>query len=317
MRGVSLLLLLGCASAPAPAPAASSPEGSHAELLRPVGAPASIAELDEAIGRLKDLASRSSEPGPLLLRLADALHERATAHGRAEALTMEEAFEQRRDSEARERAEAEGEVHAAARLRDLSRARQVLEAIEPSSPHYAAARRTRFWLLAERRDWEADSLAAARDIIDGGSEGELRAAAQLRLAEAAFADARFDDALTHYAAVLATAGAEPQTRAFASYKRAWVLFDLDRFTEADGAFAECIAIAHDESADQTLVREAAKDRLRVHVSLQSPPERVLGVIAESTDDLELRATLASRYEQQLRDSGQLTEADAFRGALMH
>lgn len=316
MRWLVLLSTLGCASAPTPAPADPSdpPEGSETELLRPRDAPGEIAGLGDTIRRLEDLAARSSEPAPILIRLAEALQERAAAHSRAEMTALDASFEE--PAEARGASEARAQEHAAARLADLEEARRVLESIEPSSPAFDEAREARFWLLAERREWETESLEAARELLEGETRASLVAAAHLRLAEHSFVEADLEAALEDYDRVLATEGADRQTRAYASYKRAWVLYNLSRFEDADRAFADVITLAEGNPGGPQLVREAAKDRIRVHVSLQSSPERVLTVITESTEDAELRATLANRYEQMLRDSGQLAQADAFRAALL-
>lgn len=316
--GCVLACALGCASAPVPPAegARLAPEGSRTELLRPRESPRASAVLDEVVARLRDLAGRSSEPGPLLLRLAAAHQERAAAHGRAGAVAMEEGFAHRGDPDAEGEARAQVERHAAARVADLERARRVLESLGPSSPEHARARRALFWLLTERREWEADALAAARAILETEASGPLTAAAHLRLAEAAFEGAALDDALAEYEGVLATDGADAQTRAYASYKRAWVLFNLGRMAESDRAFAQVRAISAEAPGGDQLAREAAKDRVRVQVSLGSAPERVLTVITESTDDPALRASLATRYERMLRDAGQLARADAFRSALL-
>ncbi len=320
MRWLLMVLISGCASAPPPAPAspppAEAPEGSYVELLRQLGTPGSIAELDGDIRQLVDLASRSDDPAPLLLRLAEAFQARAAAHGRAEAVALEERFERRGDDDAEAAAQATASEHAEARVADLVWARRVLESIEPSSPSFVDAQEARFWLLAERREWEEESLEAARTLLDGSAREPMRAAAHLRLAEHAFLEADLENALERYDQVLATAGADAQTRAYASYKRAWVLYNLSRFEDADRAFADVIALAGESAGGPQLIREAAKDRIRVHVALESSPERVLAVITESTEDAELRASLATRYEQMLRDSGQLAAADAFRAALL-
>lgn len=312
MRAVLMVLLCACSTTTvAPRRSEDAPPGSHVERIRGRPAPAAIAALDDEVRRLKSLAGRADDPGPLLLRLADSLMERAAAHGREEARAFEAGVEHPVRSPAREAAEARASRHGEERVADLTRARGVLEAIDAESPEGERARRTLFWLLAERREWAADATAAARAVVATRSTGSLLAAAHLRLAEAAFLDARLEEALVHYEAVLGTEGADGQTAAFASYKRAWVLLNLQRFEEADRAFGRTLVLARGLE-QHSLAREAAKDRLRVHVALRTPASDVLAIIEESTDEPALRATLVERYEQMLRDAGQLELAEAFR-----
>ncbi len=317
MRRALLVFCCACASSAPVLPASeAAPEGSHIELIRGRAAPGTIAALDEEVRRLTTLARRSGDSWPILLRLADALMERAAAHGLEELRALEAAFARRSEGAAHGGARARGERHAEERIADLTRARRVLEAIPAEASESARARETLFWLLAERREWQADSLAAARAILETDRTGSLVAAAHLRLAEAAFLDARLEVALVHYDAVLATEGADPQGAAFASYKRAWVLTNLQRFREADRAFARTLELARGQEHGAALVREAAKDRLRLHVTLRSPPADVLAIIEQSTDDAAFRATLARRFERLLRDAGQLAEAEAFRALVL-
>jgi len=94
-----------------------------------------------------------------------------------------------------------------------------------------------------------------------------------------------------------------------------VLLNLQRFQDAERAFARTLRLARTLERG-TLAREAAKDRLRVHIPLRTAAPDVLAVIEESTDDPALRATLVERYEQMLREAGQLDLAEAFRRHVM-